>query len=274
MLNDARLKKTLIVTGFATAITALVLAPVVGNAHAERFAAAQLTAAHVERMEQEAERGAALTEAGEKRVAIEEAKAAIDTAQTVVADVEAKIDATPLESKVDALTDFAGLSTVRIIVLTSQTENLTGVAVAEAAEVDRLAAEAEAARVAELAAAAAAAEAARVAAEAEALRQVNTPDGARAVARNMAANQFGWGDGEFNCLNRLWQKESGWSYTAYNPSGAHGIPQSLPGSKMSSAGADWQTNAATQIRWGLGYISGRYGSPCAAWSHSVNVGWY
>ena len=74
---------------------------------------------------------------------------------------------------------------------------------------------------------------------------------------------------------RLWQKESNWRYTARNPSsGAYGIPQSLPGSKMASAGADWQTNPATQIKWGLGYIAARYGTPCSAWAHSQQVNWY
>ncbi len=85
----------------------------------------------------------------------------------------------------------------------------------------------------------------------------------------------GWGDDQFSCLVSLWNKESGWNYRAYNAgSGAYGIPQALPGSKMSSAGADWETNAATQISWGLGYISGRYGTPCGAWSHSQSTGWY
>ena len=70
-------------------------------------------------------------------------------------------------------------------------------------------------------------------------------------------------------------KESGWDYQAYNQDGgATGIPQALPGEKMASAGSDWQTNAATQIRWGLGYIASVYGSPCAAWGHSQSVNWY
>ncbi|MFM2721812.1 aggregation-promoting factor C-terminal-like domain-containing protein [Microbacterium mcarthurae (nom. nud.)] len=102
----------------------------------------------------------------------------------------------------------------------------------------------------------------------------NSPGGAQATARGMLAG-FGWGDDQFSCLVSLWNKESGWNYRAYNSSsGAFGIPQALPGSKMSSAGADWETNAATQISWGLGYISGRYGSPCSAWGHSQSVGWY
>jgi len=102
----------------------------------------------------------------------------------------------------------------------------------------------------------------------------NSPAGAQAAARDMLASR-GWGDDQMSCLVSLWNKESGWNYKAYNSgSGAYGIPQALPGSKMSSAGADWQTNAATQVSWGLGYISGRYGTPCGAWGHSQSTGWY
>ncbi|ARD41133.1 G5 domain-containing protein [Actinomyces gaoshouyii] len=97
---------------------------------------------------------------------------------------------------------------------------------------------------------------------------------AQATARSMMG-AYGWGDSEFSCLVSLWNRESGWNYQAQNASsGAYGIPQALPGSKMASAGSDWQTNPATQINWGLGYIQGRYGSPCAAWSHSERTGWY
>jgi len=96
----------------------------------------------------------------------------------------------------------------------------------------------------------------------------------RSVARAMLGD-FGWGEGQFGCLDSLWMKESGWSTSASNSSsGAYGIPQSLPGSKMSSAGSDWQSNPATQIKWGLGYIQERYGSPCAAWGHSQATNWY
>jgi hypothetical protein len=81
--------------------------------------------------------------------------------------------------------------------------------------------------------------------------------------------------GQFSCLDSLWARESGWNVYAQNPgSGAYGIPQSLPGSKMASAGPDWQSNAATQIKWGLSYIDSTYGSPCAAWAHSQATGWY
>lgn len=86
---------------------------------------------------------------------------------------------------------------------------------------------------------------------------------------------YGWGADQLTCLISLWQKESNWNSTAENPSsGAYGIPQSLPGTKMASAGADWRTNPATQIKWGLSYIAERYQTPCGAWGHSVAVGWY
>lgn len=86
---------------------------------------------------------------------------------------------------------------------------------------------------------------------------------------------FGWSSSQFSCLVSLWNRESGWNVYASNPSsGAYGIAQALPGSKMASAGTDWETSAATQIRWGLGYIQSVYGSPCAAWEHSEAVGWY
>lgn len=87
--------------------------------------------------------------------------------------------------------------------------------------------------------------------------------------------QFGFAADQFGCLDSLWTRESQWNPAAHNPSsGAHGIPQSLPGSKMASVGPDWETNPVTQITWGLGYIQDRYGSPCGAWAHSESHGWY
>ncbi len=100
------------------------------------------------------------------------------------------------------------------------------------------------------------------------------PGTAQAIAYDLVAAR-GWGDAEFACLVALWNRESHWNVHAMNPySGAYGIPQALPGNKMASAGADWQTNPATQIIWGLGYIAGRYGTPCAAWEHSETHNWY
>ncbi|MFI6423489.1 ubiquitin-like domain-containing protein [Promicromonospora sp. NPDC050880] len=94
------------------------------------------------------------------------------------------------------------------------------------------------------------------------------------IGQQMAAAR-GWTGSEWTCLDLLWERESGWNYQAANPSsGAYGIPQALPGSKMGTAGSDWATNPATQIEWGLGYIADRYGTPCGAWGHSESVGWY
>ncbi|MET0740472.1 MAG: transglycosylase SLT domain-containing protein [Candidatus Nanopelagicales bacterium] len=172
------------------------------------------------------------------------------------------------------------------------------------AEQDRIAAEAEAARVAaeaEAARVAAEAEAARVAAEAAAKAQAEA-DAKAAADRAAAARKSsrssaraagpvasgspreiglqmvlarGWSEGQFGCLDSLYQRESGWNPNAHNSSsGAHGIPQALPGSKMASHGSDWATNPATQIAWGLDYIAGRYGDPCGAWSHWQAKHWY
>jgi hypothetical protein len=102
---------------------------------------------------------------------------------------------------------------------------------------------------------------------------VPNPGSAQAIAREMLQAR-GMGDDQFSCLVALWNRESGWRVNAYNSSGAYGIPQALPGSKMAAYGADWQTNPATQIAWGLGYITGRYGTPCGAWGHSQSTGWY
>jgi uncharacterized protein YabE (DUF348 family) len=103
---------------------------------------------------------------------------------------------------------------------------------------------------------------------------VVAPGSAQAIGKKLAAAR-GWGDDQFACLVQLWDHESGWRTNAANPSGAYGIPQALPGSKMSSAGPNWQTDAATQIRWGLGYIAARYRDPCNAWSTwQSQGGWY
>jgi hypothetical protein len=100
------------------------------------------------------------------------------------------------------------------------------------------------------------------------------PGSAQAIALQMVTAR-GWGSSEYDCLVALWNRESHWNVYSFNSSsGAYGIPQALPGSKMASVGADWATNPATQITWGLGYITGRYGTPCGAWNHSQAKGWY
>jgi hypothetical protein len=146
-------------------------------------------------------------------------------------------------------------------------------AAAKTAAAKAAAAKAAAAKSAEQAAAAKKAAAQR----AQSARQAaaTTPSGSPQQIAERMLSQFGWSSSQFSCLQPLWEHESGWSVTAENPtSGAYGIPQSLPGAQMASAGADWQSNAATQIRWGLTYIHGRYGSPCGAWAHEESDNWY
>ncbi|QEW04829.1 lytic transglycosylase domain-containing protein [Microbacterium lushaniae] len=244
------------------------------------------------------------------RAAMTAAETALAEAATVTNDIAASgvdigepdptVDTAALESAAQRLSDVQALPipllphvtddvTMHAATVDTRVSQLRGSldgalarkAEAEAAEKARV--EAEAAASAAAAAAAAAAE--QPAAAASAPRPAaplptgggsgdNSPAGAQATARGMLGG-FGWGDDQFGCLVSLWQKESGWNYQAQNrSSGAYGIPQALPGSKMASAGADWATNAGTQVAWGLGYISGRYGSPCGAWSHSQSVGWY
>lgn len=100
------------------------------------------------------------------------------------------------------------------------------------------------------------------------------PGTAQSIAYTMMSS-FGWNPQTyFSCLNDIWTRESGWRYNAENASGAYGIPQALPGSKMAAAGADWRTNPATQIKWGLGYIQGKYGNPCSAWAFWQSHSYY
>jgi hypothetical protein len=123
--------------------------------------------------------------------------------------------------------------------------------------------------------AAKAAAAARTAREAASRSSTRTYSGdPRSIARSMMSSRYGWDAGQFSCLNSLWNRESGWNPHAANPSGAYGIPQALPGSKMSTMGADWRDNPATQIAWGLFYVKSTYGTPCGAWSAFQSKGWY
>ena len=106
-------------------------------------------------------------------------------------------------------------------------------------------------------------------------RSVSYDGNPQRIAAAMMAERYGWGADEFSCLSALWERESSWEVHASNPSsGAYGIPQALPGSKMSAYGADWQDNAVTQIEWGLAYVNQSYGSPCGAWSSFRSQGWY
>ena len=169
---------------------------------------------------------------------------------------------------------------------TSYESAAANAAVAKAAAQKAAAAKAAAAKAAAAKAAAAKA-AAQQAAQQQAAQQqaaqqttaqqpaASAPSGSPQQIAEQMLSQFGWSSSQFSCLQPLWALESGWNIYASNPSsGAYGIPQALPGSKMASAGPDWQSDAATQIRWGLTYIQGTYGSPCAAWSHEEADGWY
>lgn len=259
------LRTTTILLASAIVASLLIAAPIMAQAAAtERVnAAASASAAAIERTavtDRTSERVhfAAVRTENQNRAA---AAATVARVKGVIAATASKVDPAPLVASVAALST-ATLSASSLLD-SAQMEGLT-----KRAERQIVTAEAKAAAVD-------AAAAAVVAALAERLRVANTPAGARATARRMAASQYGWGSAQFGCLSRLWQKESGWSYEANNASGgAHGIPQALPGRKMASAGPDWRTNAATQIRWGLSYIKRSYGSPCGAWAHSVAHNWY
>ena len=181
-----------------------------------------------------------------------QAEDTLTLASDTLAEVETKVDADALAASVASLGDYKTLPIETVVELTEKTRTETARAMEAAEAHDR-------------------AEAERAAAQARA----NTPDGARATARDLAASSYGWGEDQFQCLDQLWTKESGWNYLAMNASsGATGIPQALPGDKMATAGSDWATNAATQVAWGLGYIASAYGTPCSAWSHSQSVNWY
>lgn len=101
-----------------------------------------------------------------------------------------------------------------------------------------------------------------------------TPRYNQVFAYTYMLSKYNWGGKQFACLVTLWNRESGWRVNAHNPSGAHGIPQALPGSKMAKFGKKWRTDPQVQIKWGLNYIKKRYGSPCNALGHSYRFGWY
>lgn len=215
------------------------------------------------------------------RVAVSVAKALTDDVAASGLDVSAAqpVSTAALEENIDALDDSDLMPVLLVGILADKVEGERAAVVSDTARLQSAftaAKEKKAAEdAAEAAAEQAAAEAAAAAQAAAALAAANTVEGAKASAQQIMSSTYGWGGDQFSCLNSLWNKESGWNYQAYNSDGgATGIPQALPGSKMASAGADWQTNAATQIAWGLGYIASTYGTPCSAWSHSQAMNWY
>lgn len=240
--------------------------------------------------------------AGTARTALADARTAVADAASVTSDVSSSgltvnaprtmVDTAALQKQIDAL---AGSDASAAVFVPALTEKLTGEVATVRTEVASLRGALDAAVAQKAADDAAAAEAKRQAeAAAAASRSASSassgssgssgrasapavgpvdPGSAQGIARQMISG-YGWGDDQFGCLVALWNRESGWNVYAASSSGAYGIPQALPGSKMSSAGADWQSNPATQIAWGLGYISGRYGDACGAWGHSESTGWY
>jgi hypothetical protein len=214
--------------------------------------------------------------------AVKQAEDTLAGASDTIAAAQGKADATALAASVAALDHYRLLAPERVFALVDSTTVHVDTVRNAVAEADRVAAEQAAAAAAAAAAAKAAAEAAAAAAaEAESSSSSTSsrpgapsnPSAAQAIARDMLLAR-GWGDDQFGCLVELWNHESGWNVYASNPSGAYGIPQALPGSKMATAGPNWESDPATQISWGLGYITGRYGTPCGAWDAFNSQGWY
>jgi hypothetical protein len=176
-----------------------------------------------------------------------------------------------------ALATSLGLADDSIAAMPAAWETQRSVEARSAAQSHEAVLKAEAERKAKKAAQRKAAEKERREAQQRAARaraaQGGSPAQNRALGMQMCADK-GWSASQCSDLGTLWQRESGWNSRAHNPSGAHGIPQALPGSKMASAGPNWQTNARTQIAWGLGYIQSRYGNPSNALAHSHSHGWY
>jgi len=120
-----------------------------------------------------------------------------------------------------------------------------------------------------------ASEMALVASVTQQVEMARTPVGAKVVASQIMKSEYNWGSYQFECLNRLWTKESHWNYKAHNyKSGAHGIPQALPANRMDIISTDWRKNPVTQMRWGLRYIDIRYETPCKAWAKFKRSNYY
>jgi hypothetical protein len=263
--RTARRRRVLAVTAGAAAVVALSA----GIATGEQAGRSQAS---------EDPSATAGTTASDTAIVRAQAEATILTARGVATHAGKAASAQRLQQDITRLSNYPKMGSASIrqqIVQTVDTSNTVSAqnAAAIKAQADRLAA----ARVAAAKAAAAEAAAQRAAAQkaaAAAAAAKNTPSAAKATASAMASSKYGWGADQFACLSSLWTKESGWNYRAYNSSGAFGIPQALPGSKMATVGSDWQTNASTQIAWGLEYISAAYGTPCAAWAHSEASNFY
>lgn len=198
----------------------------------------------------------------------DQAQDSLDAAQSLLTRADRDgVDASELDEHVAQLEHYEKMPATAVVDLTDDTDAAIESLTVEVTEFEKeQERKAEEERKAQEAAAAAAA---------EEQAHANTVEGAKNTARELMNETYGWGEGEFACLDQLWTKESGWNYQAQNASsGAYGIPQSLPGSKMSTVADDWETNATTQVTWGLDYIQRAYGTPCAAWGHSQATNWY
>lgn len=219
------------------------------------------------------------------RKTVPAAAGAIALALSAVAGVSAAA-ASPSAAPTDAATFveathpaavLADLNQARLADVISRGTSRVSIGAGRAAK-DEATAERSARATAQIADAIATERAAEKVARAKARKAAAAKKAAQKAAAQLAANQadpqgvarrvmgeYGFGADQFGCLVQLWTGESDWNYTASNPSsGAYGIPQALPATKMATAGADWQTNPETQIRWGLGYIKASYGTPCGA----------
>ena len=204
---------------------------------------------------------------GSPQYASNQTEATADDA-TLLADIpagqQAQVQVSSLAQQADAQADAASATAKRAAAEAARMAAAeTAVAKQQAAE-EKAKAEKEAKERAEAASRSATRDASSFA-----VQSSYTVAQVQAMARQMVA-----GD-QFQCFSNIVSHESGWNYKAVNPSsGAYGLFQALPGTKMSSAGADWQTNPATQIKWGINYMESRYGSPCGAWSFWQANHWY
>lgn len=221
---------------------------------------------------------AALTLPEASRVAGTQSSAQVNTNKS--AEISASLDAAAEKGAADRAAADKATADKAAAEKAAADQAAAAQAAAEKAAADQAAAQAAAEKAAADAAAKQAADAAAAAAAAEAAaaaaapKAVDDPAAAKAYALSILGN-YGWGPGEMTALNTLWEKESNWKTTAMNASsGAYGIVQSLPASKMATVGPDWETNYQTQIKWGLNYIKERYGSPSAALGFHLANNWY
>ncbi|HET7724073.1 MAG TPA: lytic transglycosylase domain-containing protein [Propionibacteriaceae bacterium] len=188
-----------------------------------------------------------------------------EASPTAVRTVDSSLSRGSIEERAIQVAEIEGAVDARTTQLSAQSGEIAKAA-------DDLRAQQQAAQAA---AAQQAAQAAAAAAQQQAQGANPSSTDPRDIARQIMASKYGWGADQFTCFNNIIMRESKWSVTATNPSsGAYGIPQALPGSKMATVAADWRTNPATQIIWALGYVQGRYGTPCGAWAFKSANGWY